>query len=423
MGHSKQSWLIGVMWIACGALAQGAALVTEDVAELGGHLVARRGTLAQGTMDYERTDYIVDTVNYEKCHDAIINSRHRMSEADIVALLASLREYPGTSVIKACAGKWYYDTSKTERWRITYSGRPDLLTPPDIKYKGGVGSPATEDAAFNGDYVLAVRDSECAVYKGKQAAIDYPQLPELDMSLAEWHYMMEKGANPGQRITATTKGDEHILVFGDEGGGSDATSATYVFSAALGYATIRCVTQAHGNIQKEVLSVYSEREGTALPTPTLTVTADFPKGEGKVRVTAWWTRHWQDTVKEEDLQPVLPTKYVMIDERFGKAPLFVSVDNRGEKLTRPLEETDTSSLPNKGRSFAASRSVDDQNSVAPRVAQGTAPKADHVETPGPIKVGVWVWLVAVSFVVALLLLVARAMRHKSMKSQSSVWGR
>ncbi len=329
--------IIGFAIVGQVVLVHGQRLIADDVAELGKRLVARHGTLVQGTIEYETRVFVTDKTVYDRLRNTITHAQYILPDDDITKLIALIGQSDGTKPTTGFSGNWYYDSTKTDQWRITRVKLPEFSPPADTQ-QAGPDSPRTEDVAFNGQYVTSVRNNEYVVYRTKATVLDYPQVMELDISLAPWHSMLEMGPNPGQKITASADNDEHKLVFATEQPGPQASSVTHLYSASLGYAPLRTVSEVGGIVKMEIFHAYTlDREGTTIPTPTLTTKADFVGG-GKVRLVVWHIKTWKDTVKETDLKPVLPESYVMVDQRFGKSPLFISRDAEGQMITRSLEE-------------------------------------------------------------------------------------
>jgi hypothetical protein len=229
--------------------------------------------------------------------------------------------------------------------------------------------------------------------------------------------MLEKGANPGQRITATTDNDEHTLVFATEKPGPQASSAAYVYSASLGYAPLRTVAEVGGNVKAEMLHAYTvDRKGTALPTPALTMKADFTGG-GRVRLVVWHIKTWRDSVRKDDLKPILPDSYVMVDQRFGKAPRFISHDAEGEMIKRSLEEMDKTvgnqaTITTSGPDGASGeRNTPNPNPTKPLTGQDSqlAPRTSRQ----------WLWLGIVGAAVALTVVAGVLIRRGRTHAESA----
>jgi len=310
-------------------------------------LTARYQSLSEGSIQYEHYEANMSHEQYKNLRSIILNSQFDASPMDIVKRLRAVADSNECRIWRGYEGTMYYkNDDSTERWRLTretmlefynYSHLVELAkkNKKDLKKISIERERRTQDAAYDGKHVISVNNNKEVVYY-EHDKVSFPQINSLDISLSQWRMMAEKGANPGQTISTSTKDGICSLVFDNK-----TSSATYKFDSALGYAPLSVRAESKGKDVLEILYAYkNEYDDNFLPRPCLSSTASF-KPNGTVGVTLWAFESWLPEVTEDDLEVKLPEEYTLVDHRFGQTPLITRINVPD---LPPLEESTMSNI-------------------------------------------------------------------------------
>jgi len=410
------------------ALGQTTDTISGEIAD---RLTGRRAALSEGSVSYESYLCAVSQGDYEAFREKVLGKDQGSMATDARELANRFAVLPEVQGINKYEGSMFYRYGERDKWRLVRrrigiaSEESRRLETEAAKNKQVVvRSPDREDVAYNGEYVMSLRDDAELNLDRENTAIDYPRIEELDISLFPWYYLRQRGANPGQTISGKIEGTTATITYANQRKDGSRSAVSYEYRMDLGYAPSRVWGESDGKLFMERLYAYGDADpnGNGLNTPILCCQADFKPG-GWVRVQLWVVKKWIQQVSDDDLNVKLPEKYIVVDNRYGNVPLFVERDTRQEEHISELP-FEVKQWATTASTQAATKSVSDlqQASVKWTSQNKSTDMASRSGSSGYVTTWNWrIWVgLASCLVIGVGLVIRRKVGRKGRRPKCSI---